>query len=161
MLAGWVHQGGACETLAKMLKNQFNHCRREVLLHCHHSPRPCRISLRYHTPLLNLMMGLQRWLFWVMVYEWPQKRSLASSALPEVKILLKILWIIHFILIKHQSKLKSAIIIFVSVVIDSGPRYEVAYPNGICHFLEKLSFGVSIFHKILLLLFVIKSLLFT
>lgn len=30
-----------------------------------------------------------------------------------------------------------------SVVIDSGPRYEVAYPNGICHFLEKLSFGVS------------------
>lgn len=37
--------------------------------------------------------------------------------------------------------------IFISivlVVIDSGPRYEVAYPSGICHFLEKLSFGVSI-----------------
>ncbi|CAH1643539.1 unnamed protein product [Spodoptera littoralis] len=31
------------------------------------------------------------------------------------------------------------------VVIDSGPRYEVAYPNGICHFLEKLSFGAT--HK--------------
>lgn len=31
------------------------------------------------------------------------------------------------------------------VVIDSGPRYEVAYPNGICHFLEKLSFGST--HK--------------
>lgn len=29
------------------------------------------------------------------------------------------------------------------VVIDSGPRYEVAYPNGICHFLEKLSFGAT------------------
>ncbi|KAL0895829.1 hypothetical protein ABMA27_011860 [Loxostege sticticalis] len=31
------------------------------------------------------------------------------------------------------------------VVIDSGPRYEVTYPNGICHFLEKLSFGAT--HK--------------
>ncbi|XP_023946341.2 mitochondrial-processing peptidase subunit alpha [Bicyclus anynana] len=31
------------------------------------------------------------------------------------------------------------------VVVDSGPRYEVAYPNGICHFLEKLSFGAT--HK--------------
>ncbi|CAG9783096.1 unnamed protein product [Diatraea saccharalis] len=31
------------------------------------------------------------------------------------------------------------------VVIDSGPRYEVSYPNGICHFLEKLSFGAT--HK--------------
>lgn len=31
------------------------------------------------------------------------------------------------------------------VVIDSGPRYEIAYPNGICHFLEKLSFGAT--HK--------------
>ncbi|KAJ2946486.1 hypothetical protein O0L34_g12534 [Tuta absoluta] len=29
------------------------------------------------------------------------------------------------------------------VVVDSGPRYEVAYPNGICHFLEKLSFGAT------------------
>ncbi|KAL4706848.1 hypothetical protein ACJJTC_010082 [Scirpophaga incertulas] len=29
------------------------------------------------------------------------------------------------------------------VVIDSGPRYEVAYPNGICHFLEKMSFGAT------------------
>ncbi|XP_041974153.1 mitochondrial-processing peptidase subunit alpha [Aricia agestis] len=29
------------------------------------------------------------------------------------------------------------------VVLDSGPRYEVAYPNGICHFLEKLSFGAT------------------
>lgn len=35
-----------------------------------------------------------------------------------------------------------------SVVIDSGPRYEVAYPNGICHFLEKLSFGVSIYYVV-------------
>ncbi|CAH4016468.1 mitochondrial-processing peptidase subunit alpha [Pieris brassicae] len=31
------------------------------------------------------------------------------------------------------------------VVIDSGPRYEVTYPNGISHFLEKLSFGAT--HK--------------
>uniref|UniRef100_U5ETP2 Mitochondrial-processing peptidase subunit alpha n=1 Tax=Corethrella appendiculata TaxID=1370023 RepID=U5ETP2_9DIPT len=28
----------------------------------------------------------------------------------------------------------------VGVVIDSGPRYEVAYPNGVSHFLEKLAF---------------------
>lgn len=36
------------------------------------------------------------------------------------------------------------IFFYFSVVVDSGPRYEVAYPNGICHFLEKLSFGVSL-----------------
>ncbi|XP_012288110.1 mitochondrial-processing peptidase subunit alpha [Orussus abietinus] len=29
----------------------------------------------------------------------------------------------------------------VGVLIDSGPRYEVAYPSGISHFLEKLSFN--------------------
>lgn len=29
----------------------------------------------------------------------------------------------------------------IGVLIDSGPRYEVAYPNGISHFLEKLAFG--------------------
>lgn len=28
----------------------------------------------------------------------------------------------------------------IGVVIDSGPRYEVAYPSGISHFLEKLAF---------------------
>lgn len=32
----------------------------------------------------------------------------------------------------------------VGVVIDSGARYEVAYPNGISHFLEKLAFHVSL-----------------
>ncbi len=31
----------------------------------------------------------------------------------------------------------------VGVCIDSGSRYEVAYPSGIAHFLEKLSFGVT------------------
>lgn len=30
----------------------------------------------------------------------------------------------------------------VGVVIDSGSRYEVAYPSGISHFLEKLAFNV-------------------
>ena len=30
-----------------------------------------------------------------------------------------------------------------TVVADAGSRYEVAYPSGISHFLEKLSFGVS------------------
>ena len=30
-----------------------------------------------------------------------------------------------------------------TVVIDSGSRYEVAYPSGISHFLEKIAFGVS------------------
>ncbi|XP_015512900.1 mitochondrial-processing peptidase subunit alpha isoform X1 [Neodiprion lecontei] len=29
----------------------------------------------------------------------------------------------------------------VGVLIDSGPRYEVAYPSGISHFLEKLAFN--------------------
>ncbi|XP_034934529.1 mitochondrial-processing peptidase subunit alpha [Chelonus insularis] len=29
----------------------------------------------------------------------------------------------------------------VGVLIDSGPRYEVAYPSGISHFLEKLAFS--------------------
>lgn len=29
----------------------------------------------------------------------------------------------------------------IGVLIDSGPRYEVAYPNGISHFLEKLAFN--------------------
>lgn len=28
----------------------------------------------------------------------------------------------------------------IGVVIDSGPRYEVAYPSGVSHFLEKLAF---------------------
>lgn len=32
----------------------------------------------------------------------------------------------------------------VGVVIDSGPRYEVAYPSGVSHFLEKLAFNVSV-----------------
>lgn len=32
----------------------------------------------------------------------------------------------------------------VGLVIDSGPRYEVAYPSGVSHFLEKLAFNVSI-----------------
>lgn len=32
-----------------------------------------------------------------------------------------------------------------AVVIDSGPRYEVAYPSGVSHFLEKLAFNVSWF----------------
>jgi len=29
------------------------------------------------------------------------------------------------------------------VLVDSGSRYEVAYPSGISHFLEKLAFSVS------------------
>lgn len=33
----------------------------------------------------------------------------------------------------------------VGVVIDSGPRYEVAYPSGVSHFLEKLAFNVSFY----------------
>lgn len=28
------------------------------------------------------------------------------------------------------------------VIIDSGSRYEVAYPSGVSHFLEKLAFNV-------------------
>jgi len=31
----------------------------------------------------------------------------------------------------------------VGVCIDSGARYEVAYPSGVSHFLEKLAFGVT------------------
>ena len=33
----------------------------------------------------------------------------------------------------------------VGVIVDSGSRYEVAYPSGISHFLEKLAFGAT--HK--------------
>ena len=29
------------------------------------------------------------------------------------------------------------------VCIDSGARYEVTYPSGVSHFLEKLAFGVT------------------
>lgn len=36
-----------------------------------------------------------------------------------------------------------------SVLIDSGPRYEAAYPSGISHFLEKLAFGVRFFDLVL------------
>lgn len=32
----------------------------------------------------------------------------------------------------------------VGVVIDSGPRYEIAYPSGVSHFLEKLAFNSTI-----------------
>ncbi|XP_037081016.1 mitochondrial-processing peptidase subunit alpha-like [Pollicipes pollicipes] len=31
----------------------------------------------------------------------------------------------------------------VGVVADAGSRYEVAYPSGVSHFLEKLSFGAT------------------
>lgn len=30
----------------------------------------------------------------------------------------------------------------VGLVIDSGPRYEVTYPSGVSHFMEKLAFNV-------------------
>lgn len=30
------------------------------------------------------------------------------------------------------------------VIIDSGPRYETPFTNGITHFIEKLAFNVSI-----------------
>jgi len=33
--------------------------------------------------------------------------------------------------------------VFTAVLIDSGSRYEVFYPSGISHFLEKLAFKVS------------------
>lgn len=33
---------------------------------------------------------------------------------------------------------------WILVIIDSGSRYEVAYPSGISHFLEKLAFNVSL-----------------
>jgi len=33
--------------------------------------------------------------------------------------------------------------IMYAVLIDSGSRYEVLYPSGISHFLEKLAFKVS------------------
>lgn len=35
----------------------------------------------------------------------------------------------------------------VGVLLDSGPRYEIAYPNGISHFLEKLAFGSTKTYK--------------
>lgn len=33
-----------------------------------------------------------------------------------------------------------------AVVIDSGPRYEVSFPSGISHFLEKLAFHVCLLY---------------
>jgi hypothetical protein len=38
---------------------------------------------------------------------------------------------------------QSCFCFFVAVVIDSGPRYEVAYPSGVTHFLERAAFHVS------------------
>ncbi|XP_076455236.1 mitochondrial-processing peptidase subunit alpha-like [Babylonia areolata] len=35
----------------------------------------------------------------------------------------------------------------VGVLIDSGSRYEVAYPSGVSHFLEKLAFGITSGYK--------------
>lgn len=35
------------------------------------------------------------------------------------------------------------------VAINSGCRFEVAYPSGVNHFLEKLAFSVSIIYKII------------
>jgi processing peptidase subunit alpha len=34
----------------------------------------------------------------------------------------------------------------VGVVIDSGSRYEVAYPSGVSHFLEKLAFNSTLYY---------------
>ena len=34
---------------------------------------------------------------------------------------------------------------YVSVLLDSGSRYEVNYPSGITHFLEKLAFAVRLY----------------
>jgi processing peptidase subunit alpha len=31
----------------------------------------------------------------------------------------------------------------VGVCVDSGSRYEVAFPSGVSHFLEKLAFGAT------------------
>ncbi len=38
----------------------------------------------------------------------------------------------------------------IGVVIESGPRFEVAYPSGISHFLEKLAFNVRNFAIIII-----------
>lgn len=35
----------------------------------------------------------------------------------------------------------------IGVLLDSGPRYEIAYPSGISHFLEKLAFGSTKSYK--------------
>lgn len=45
----------------------------------------------------------------------------------------------------HLLKFLTITIIYFLVLIDSGPRFEVAYPSGISHFLEKLAFNVSFF----------------
>jgi processing peptidase subunit alpha len=49
------------------------------------------------------------------------------------KLLYKVITVITLYLISR----------FFTVVIDSGSRYEVAYPSGISHFLEKLAFNVG------------------
>jgi mitochondrial-processing peptidase subunit alpha len=45
---------------------------------------------------------------------------------------------------------------FLLVAINSGCRYEVAYPSGVNHFLEKLAFNVSDIFFIILLIFFFK-----
>ncbi|CAK9821691.1 Mitochondrial-processing peptidase subunit alpha [Anthophora retusa] len=35
----------------------------------------------------------------------------------------------------------------IGVLLDSGPRYEIAYPSGISHFLQKLAFGSTKTYK--------------
>ncbi|XP_011703434.1 PREDICTED: mitochondrial-processing peptidase subunit alpha-like [Wasmannia auropunctata] len=45
--------------------------------------------------------------------------------------------------LKVASENRFGQICTIGVLIDSGPRYEVAYPKGISHFLEKLAFNSS------------------
>ncbi|XP_014673938.1 PREDICTED: mitochondrial-processing peptidase subunit alpha-like [Priapulus caudatus] len=46
--------------------------------------------------------------------------------------------------LKVASKNKYGRFCTVGVAIDSGPRYEVAFPSGVSHFLEKLAFSSSL-----------------
>lgn len=46
--------------------------------------------------------------------------------------------------LKVASERKFGQFCTIGVVIESGARYEVAYPSGVSHFLEKLAFHVSV-----------------
>lgn len=46
--------------------------------------------------------------------------------------------------LKVASEKKFGQFCTIGVVIESGARFEVAYPSGVSHFLEKLAFSVRI-----------------
>lgn len=79
-------------------------------------------------------------LHWIMDYVWHQLNGSGNFVPLEVSQIGR--------LIRGDSRFSRIINHFpISsnvVVIDSGPRYEVAFPSGVSHFVEKLAFHVCL-----------------